>query len=1047
MYLYILFRGVLFMKKSLVLFIALGVFGMTGISHADEIHRFYQPSSGDHLLTTDKDEIANLAKFGWHDEGAFGETVVDGVSLFRVYNPNSGEHFLTLSEKEKANLVCVGWHDEGYAFKVSTNKGQPVFRLFNPNSRNADSHHLTANFEEVNHLVKIGWRHEGVAFYQNPVKTPSGEQDHGLNGSTEFENNQDSHSNNQESNYVNQSRPDSNRTVKVTIVHVDAMNQRLKNIPDTTVFVQPNMETILNADEVEGYRVVDGNYQAAFASDTVIYFTYEPLNMDRKLVFKYFDISENKFIENPIDITGQKAPIEVPEPTYNLYKTHPILDGYKYIDFNADTYLVGPNHPVYRFINGKAEVILNYAKIKTIKIQYVDYDTKKLLREENTSVAIGRDLQNYVTKDNYQVIGSRDINPALFDVVDSQTKEAKIFVKQALPFILRYIDKHTGKLVMQTKQINTFDKEFAARKYLSMPNNYRVVQLKEGIRKGNVEYIDVLVVPAITKVTLEFYDLNNKLLSTKTINTQDEHAGYVIDNNIPENYRITSFDRDVQLEGIDRVIKIFGEIMHPIMVHYIDVDAKNEVRTEKMFITERNIDSLYLNVHPFATIDQNRLSWDEIKTMADIKIYVQVPKTYFLSFIDSNGKKVLEKTLENVIDINKISLGYFLPKGYGYDGNQSTAVKIDGENIIIQVKKIPVFTIKYVDVDGSVISQMNNVSEGEYILSYPTNEMPNGFVLNGTDDTAVKRDGNTITVLIKKRPMYTVNYVDTDGKVIQSYANQSEDTQYVSSPDEWVPRGYSLNGFRSTAVKKEGDKITVSIIKNPEVTFRFVDEKQNVIKEVVESRQPIGGSYNVYQYKPEGWLFVNHDEEFGVTKNETVEILCRKQNIYEIPVYFVDFDSNQMIKSQSIHFKEAETNKHIFDKDGFALLTEINNIEDLNAVYYVNINSLQKFVNNLDYSGLNQLISQKYPEVKISHQNSISRVSTDFYQTMHFDVENMSIKEIKELIQEEVLENLKDVYSWRFLSNAKECNYAIEVSSNGYYGVDFRCCLELIPKS
>ena len=84
------------------------------------------------------------------------------VDVERFYNPRSGEHFYTAGAVEQSVLRASGvWRDEGVAFRMSSDKGTPVYRLYNPGAK----HLFTTSQRERDVLVKAGWRFEGIAFY------------------------------------------------------------------------------------------------------------------------------------------------------------------------------------------------------------------------------------------------------------------------------------------------------------------------------------------------------------------------------------------------------------------------------------------------------------------------------------------------------------------------------------------------------------------------------------------------------------------------------------------------------------------------------------------------------------------------------------------------------------------------------------------------------------------------------------------------------------------------------------------------------------------
>lgn len=81
-----------------------------------------------------------------------------GVEIHRLYNPNSGEHFYTPSTAERDSLVNVGWKSEGVAWKTTTPK-EPIYRMY------GGRHFFTASLDEAKSINKAGWVCEGVTFY------------------------------------------------------------------------------------------------------------------------------------------------------------------------------------------------------------------------------------------------------------------------------------------------------------------------------------------------------------------------------------------------------------------------------------------------------------------------------------------------------------------------------------------------------------------------------------------------------------------------------------------------------------------------------------------------------------------------------------------------------------------------------------------------------------------------------------------------------------------------------------------------------------------
>ena len=120
-----------------------------------DMHRVYNPNSGEHFYTSDENEYSTLIGLGWGDEG-YGWTAPlrSGIPVYRLYNPAAGEHLYTTSDSERQALTELGWNDEGIGW-LAADEGTPVYRLYNANQY-ANNHNFTSSEAE---------RDEGIAWY------------------------------------------------------------------------------------------------------------------------------------------------------------------------------------------------------------------------------------------------------------------------------------------------------------------------------------------------------------------------------------------------------------------------------------------------------------------------------------------------------------------------------------------------------------------------------------------------------------------------------------------------------------------------------------------------------------------------------------------------------------------------------------------------------------------------------------------------------------------------------------------------------------------
>ena len=135
------------------------------------IHRLYNVKSGEHLFTTDENEVRVLGSsdvYPWQYEGyAWYEPASSSKPVYRLYNPNTGEHLYTYdtNEVEVLSSRSIGWRYEGIAWYSDEAETVPIYRLFNKHLKSAGAHHFTTDANEYDVLAQRQWNQEDVAFY------------------------------------------------------------------------------------------------------------------------------------------------------------------------------------------------------------------------------------------------------------------------------------------------------------------------------------------------------------------------------------------------------------------------------------------------------------------------------------------------------------------------------------------------------------------------------------------------------------------------------------------------------------------------------------------------------------------------------------------------------------------------------------------------------------------------------------------------------------------------------------------------------------------
>ena len=137
------------------------------------VYRLYNPTTSEHLWTTDANEYASLRSLGWDQEGEAWYSPTTGTGVYRLYNPVLGTHHYTSNVTEITKLVgSEGWVFDKvkggkatpmfYSADNSVEGSIPVYRLYNDL---LSQHHLTASSHENATLGDLGWSQEGVGFY------------------------------------------------------------------------------------------------------------------------------------------------------------------------------------------------------------------------------------------------------------------------------------------------------------------------------------------------------------------------------------------------------------------------------------------------------------------------------------------------------------------------------------------------------------------------------------------------------------------------------------------------------------------------------------------------------------------------------------------------------------------------------------------------------------------------------------------------------------------------------------------------------------------
>jgi GH25 family lysozyme M1 (1,4-beta-N-acetylmuramidase) len=130
------------------------------------IYRLYCPVNGEHLYTTDYNEVKVLTgSYGWTYEGIGWYAPTTGTAVYRLYNPVLKNHLYTTDPNEVSVLTSqYGWQNDNNGNPVFYSGGAvPIYRLYNEGL--SGMHLLTTDENEYITLPQYGWTQEGIKLY------------------------------------------------------------------------------------------------------------------------------------------------------------------------------------------------------------------------------------------------------------------------------------------------------------------------------------------------------------------------------------------------------------------------------------------------------------------------------------------------------------------------------------------------------------------------------------------------------------------------------------------------------------------------------------------------------------------------------------------------------------------------------------------------------------------------------------------------------------------------------------------------------------------
>ena len=126
---------------------------------AKPVYRLYNPTTTEHLYTTDGNEVRVLSTSrGWNFEGTSFYEPLDGIQVERLFNPSWGTHHYTEDQHEISVITTQqGWQLDGSSTWFTSGGDIGIHRLWNAT---LGQHLYTTDEHEVSVLEANDWTEE-----------------------------------------------------------------------------------------------------------------------------------------------------------------------------------------------------------------------------------------------------------------------------------------------------------------------------------------------------------------------------------------------------------------------------------------------------------------------------------------------------------------------------------------------------------------------------------------------------------------------------------------------------------------------------------------------------------------------------------------------------------------------------------------------------------------------------------------------------------------------------------------------------------------------
>ncbi|MGL9748727.1 MucBP domain-containing protein [Enterococcus sp. DIV0170] len=875
----------------LVLSLCFSVLIATGEeAHAADMHRLYNPNSGEHFYTATTGEKNHLVKVGWRYEGIGWIAPSSGHAVYRLYNPNAGDHHYTMNANEKNHLVKVGWRYEGIGWYSDTKMTVPLYRAYNPNAK-AGSHNYTVNYVEQKNLLRVGWRDEGIAWYGIKKTTPV----------TKY---------------------------TVTVRHIGSDGKTLKS---ATTQVEKGKSYTAKAASFSGYTLKGSSSQTV------------TVNGNKTITFNYTKntVAPTKYTVTVkyVDIAGkeiEKATTASVEKGKSYTATAKSIAGYTAKTPTSQKITV----------NGNQTVTFKYTKNATpgtkyiVTVKYVDKDGKNIrpasrqtVEEGKTFTAEAQEIPDYTVQGTgSQVIKSVNKDETIIFVYTSNSiVEFKITVK--------YVDEGGNSIKTATTHTIGYGEQFSMTAPTITGYTVKAADKTKDIASVNKnETVTFTYTKNKYVITAKYVDEGGNSIKSTTTQTIEHGNRFTMTAPTITGYTVKAADKTKDIASVSKnetVTFTYTKNKYVITAKYVD-EGGNSIKTatthtigygEQFSMTAPTITGYTVKAAD-KTKDIASVSKNETVTFT----YTKNKYVITAKYVDEGGNSIKSTTTQTIEHGNRFTMTAPTITGYtvkAADKTKDIASVSKNETVTFTYTKNKyTITAKYVDESGNSIKNATTHPIEYGNLFSMTAPAITGYTVKTADKTkniaSVSKNETVTFTYTKNTPekyTITVKYVDQAGKEIKTATTANVEKGQPYSITAPTIDGYTVvaaDKTKSITSVSKAETLTIRYTKNAiekyTITVKYVDIENSPIKTSTTASIEKGQPYTATAPTIEGYTLKGNAFQTisSVTSDATITFVYNNLAFDRITLH-ATVDGN-IVKSVTFKVKPGEIFNPSLDK-------------------------------------------------------------------------------------------------------------------------------------